>query len=1142
MTAARTIPENVRRRQIDAADPERSIFVSANAGSGKTHVLAQRVINLLLGGEDPAKMLCITFTKAAAANMAKRVFDTLAAWTALDDKTLDARITASTGKPSGPAQRARARRLFATALETPGGLKVQTIHAFCTRLLHQFPFEANVAASFDVLDDTATAQMLNDLTLQVMLEAAAEPDGALGRALATAITSAADVTFKELIAEAIGKRDLIESWVDRTGGLDAAVAELNRMFGLKAADTVQSVETEYLASSPVPAAEWPDLIAALAASRNSSDRKHAERLVAAQRATGRDKVELYIDVFCTDTRKGRDSVVTNSFATAQPQWAERLIAEQERVCALVAKEFAVKARDRSAALLTVAETVIERYRKERDRRGLLDYEDLIDKVLRLFRDQSAKWVLYKLDLGINHVLVDEAQDTSPKQWDIIRAIVEEFLPGGSRDNTRRTVFVVGDEKQSIFSFQGAEPRAFAENREHFRKLHERSDTPFGVEKLEYSFRSGAFLLQAVDTVFRRPEAFRGLTSDPGWTVHQALPDAAPGEVEIWDLVAPDEKDAGKEGWDAPFDKTTETSPAIKLARRIARTVKQWCARGTRPHEVLILVRQRGALFEAIIRALKRENIAVAGADRLVLTEHIAIMDLLVLGDALLLPEDDLALATVLKSPLFGLSDEQLFALAYGRKGPLRAVLRAKAAEDATFAKASAALDELADKARTLPPFAFYAHVLGALNGRKRFLERLGVEAADPLDEFLNLALDYERRETASLQGFLAWVRAAQSEIKRDMEIARDEVRVMTVHGAKGLEAKNVILADSTTTRPEGAYPPRLLTAPIAGAAHGAEALIWAVAKDKDAGPMADARTRALEAARDEYRRLLYVAMTRAAERLIVCGTKGERKAPEGCWHQLVRDALAGDCVSEPADDGDGDVLRYRKGEAAEPARASVGAPVEKVSLPAWLTTQAPAEKPALHSVTPSSAGADESARPAAAGVAAALLRGALAHRLLQSLPDLPPERRAKAAEDFLARRGKELAEAERKAIAGEVMGLIADTRFAPLFSPGSRAEVPIVGKVDIGGKVFRVSGQIDRLAVTQNAVLLADFKTNRPAPRRIEEVPPSYVRQLALYRAVLARLYPGKAIRAAVIWTEVPDIMELSAAALDVALRQVKPA
>jgi ATP-dependent helicase/nuclease subunit A len=560
----------------------------------------------------------------------------------------------------------------------------------------------------------------------------------------------------------------------------------------------------------------------------------------------------------------------------------------------------------------------------------------------------------------------------------------------------------------------------------------------------------------------------------------------------------------------------------------------------RPYDVLILVRQRGALFEAVIRALKREGVAVAGADRLVLTEHIAVMDLMVLGDALLLPEDDLALATVLKSPLFGLNDEQLFTLAHGRKAPLRASLRAKAGDDPMFAEAARKLDDLAVKARKLHPFAFYAHVLGALGGRRHFLERLGVEAADPLDEFLNLALDYERRQTASLQGFLNWVRAAQSEVKRDMEMARDEVRVMTVHGAKGLEAKNVILADSTTTRPEGAYPPRLLTAPIPGAAPDAAALIWGAAKDKDAGPMAEARTQALDAARDEYRRLLYVAMTRAAERLVVCGTKGEKKIPEGCWHQLVRDALEAECVREPADDGSGEVLRYRKGEApAAPVKSEARA-AKDIAPPPWLARNVAPEKPALRSVTPSSAMGEETSRPrAAAGVKAALLRGALTHRLLQALPDIAAARRTKAMDDFLAKRGKELPAEERNALASKATSLLGNTRFAALFAPGSRAEVPIVGKVQTGGENYRVSGQVDRLAVTADAVLIADFKTNRPVPRI---VPPGYVRQLALYRAVLAKLYPGKAVRCALIWTEIPDLMELSDEALDAALAQITPA
>ena len=776
--------------------------------------------------------------------------------------------------------------------------------------------------------------------------------------------------------------------------------------------------------------------------------------------------------------------------------------------------------------------MIDRYAREKERRALLDYDDLIDKTLALFENVAAAWVLYKLDLGIDHILIDEAQDTSPKQWQIVRAIASEFMPGGSRPNVRRTLFAVGDEKQSIFSFQGAAPRAFDEMRREFERLFTRAELGWKHLRFHHSFRSGANVLGSVDRVFRAPDVYVSVTADEiGIPEHQPLPDAAPGLVELWPLIEPAERKE-IEGWDAPFDTESELSPRVRLAQKIAVHVRLWTQRGLKPGAVLVLVRQRGPLFEAIIGALKRAGVPVAGADRLVLTEHIAVMDLMALADCLLLADDDLALASVLKSPLFGLTEEQLFELAWQRKGSLRNSLRDKSG-DVLFGAVAAELDRLGEHARRLPPFAFFAEVLGARRARQKFLARLGPEANDALDEFLNLALDYETRETPSLQGFLAWLRAAKAEVKRDMEMARDEVRVMTVHGAKGLEAGTVILAD-TTTPPTGPHDPRLL--PLKDGA-----LAWATARADDVPEMAEARHRAHQDARDEYRRLLYVAMTRAAERLVVCGTQGVNKIPDGCWYQLVGDALSEECAREPADDGDGEVLRYRKQEAPPAAKPEPPTPpVAAMALPAWLTHPAPPEKPALHSVTPSSAAEEDVGRPAAsAGLGVALLRGALTHRLLQALPDIAPERREQAAAEFLARRGEDLTPTEREAIAGEVMRLIDDKRFAPLFAPGSRAEVPIVGKLTIGGENFRVSGQIDRLAVTAEAVLLADFKTNRPVPR---QVPQAYVRQLALYRAVLARLYPERPVRAALIWTEIPEIVELSGEALDAALTQITPA
>ena len=1157
MNTPRTIQPDVSRVQIDAADPDVSAFVSANAGSGKTHVLAQRVINLLLRGVDPAKILCITFTKAAAANMANRVFGTLADWTALDDDALSKKIEQSTGRPASAAQRIQARRLFASALETPGGLKVQTIHAFCTRLLHQFPFEANVAARFTVLDEATTTQTLDKLLLEVLLEASADTESALGKALQTAIVVAADQTFKDVINDAIFERDAIGAWIERAGSVEAAIAELSKNFGLSPDDTRETVEQEFFAHSLIPESEWPALVEFLATSEKKTDTDLIDIMRSIHALTGRERVLAYLKLFCTAKLEPRANVLTPTFAKANPEWNTRLRTEQDRVCQLLARERAIAARDRTGALVTIAAEVIKRYGQEKERRALLDYDDLIDKTIDLFARSSAAWVLYKLDLGIDHVLIDEAQDTSPKQWSIVTTIVSEFLPGGARPNVKRTVFAVGDEKQSIFSFQGAAPRAFDDMRRLFARQFDQPEQGWRDLKFRTSFRSGPSVLDSVDQVFRTSDIFSSVTTDTvGIPKHESLPDAAPGLVELWPLIKPaDRKEM--EGWDAPFDTESEVSPRVLLARKIAAQVKRWMAQRLKPKDLLVLVRQRGPLFAAIIRALKTADIPVAGADRLVLTEHIAVMDLMALADALLLPDDDLALASVLKSPLFGLNEQQLFDIAWNRKGSLRDSLRAKAPDDLMLSAANSTLDDLAGASRRLTPFDFFAHVLGATRGRQKILARLGPEANDALDEFLNLALDYETRQTPSLQGFVAWLRAARAEVRRDMEMARDEVRVMTVHGAKGLEANTVILAD-TTTPPGGPRDPRLLTleiahdpekwAPVFGQDHAQNkktALVWGTARANDVGPMSDARTKAQQEARDEYRRLLYVAMTRAAERLVICGTQGKNKIPDGCWYQLVDNALAPHCEVEAADDGDGDVLRYRKGEpqpaAASSAAAKVAAP--KIDLPPWLTVNAALDRAALRTITPSSVEDDDAARAnVPAGSATALLRGSLVHRLMQSLPDIPAERRRKTAEDYLARRGADLPGEERARLVEEVMLILEDPRFYECYGPDSRAEVPIVGRIEIGGKTVRVSGQIDRLAVTQTSVLIADFKTNRPAPKRIGDVPQTYVRQLALYRAVLAKLYPEKTIRAALVWTEVPDLMELSPELMDAALAGINPA
>jgi ATP-dependent helicase/nuclease subunit A len=1128
MNTPREIPPAVTARQIEASDPHHSAFVAANAGSGKTHVLAQRVIRLLLSGIDPARILCITFTKAAAANMANRVFDELRKWTRLDDARLDAAMQAAGVSPPSAALRQRARQLFALALETPGGLKVRTIHAFCTQLLHLFPFEANVAARFEVLDEATEAQLLEQLSLGVMLQAAVEPDSPLGQALAAAVLAAADVTFRELVRETIRKRDVLVPWVEAAGGVPQAMRELSQALGIQPEETMREIDAMFFNDSVISASEWTAIAAAFSQG-STTDKDQSARFAALGKLAGTDRLEVYFDIFCTDKQeKKRARLATKTIQNNEPDLYARLSREQDRVWALIEHRRTIETRDRSVALFTIAYAVIERFRAEKNRRGLLDYQDLIDKTLELLNNVSAAWVHYKLDRGIHHLLIDEAQDTSPKQWAIIKALTGEFFTGLGAHDRPRTVFAVGDEKQSIFSFQGAVPTEFANNRDHFARAHRDAEMKFVFTEFKHSFRSGPNVLEAVDAVFKPEAARAGLTAGGDAPVHEALPGAVPGLVEIWELEKSDEVEA-KKGWAAPLDKQTITSGTVRLARRIAGSVAAWRAQGRLARDVLILVRRRGALFEAIIRALKNRGIPVAGADRLMLAEHIAVMDLMTLADALLLPEDDLALATVLKSPLFSLNDDDLFKLAWNRKGSLLAALRAQRPDVAQE------MERIGQAARSETPFTFYAGLLGARGLRRKILARLGHEAADALDEFLNLALDYERRETPSLQGFVTWLRDAQAEVKRDMELARDEVRVMTVHGAKGLEAPIVVLAD-TTTPAEGWHPPRLLPLSAKDAAPGP--IVWATSKIKDTGPMAAARERVLGGARDEYRRLLYVAMTRAIDHLVVCGIDTIRKAPAGCWYELARGALEPLCVKEKADYGDAEVLRYRK-TPDRAARAEQGELdlTPAVVLPSWLTRIADTAIERRTTIKPSGFVDDPVVAESVARSQArerAIARGLAIHRLMQSLPGVPADRRADAAALFLARQ-KKFDSAESSGIVQQVLAVLADPRFAALFGPGSRAEVSITGRLH--GRP--VAGQVDRLVVTPEEVLIADYKSNRPPPKSLGDALEkygSYVKQLALYRDVLKRLYPGRAVRAALLWTETPELMEIPPKALEEAL------
>ncbi|HUN50608.1 MAG TPA: double-strand break repair helicase AddA [Candidatus Sulfotelmatobacter sp.] len=1120
-----------RRRQQSAADPTRSVWVSANAGAGKTHVLVDRALRLMLAGTRPEAILCLTFTKAAAAEMANRLHRVLSEWATADDVALGEKLRDLTGRPAAKSALAPARRLFAETLDAPGGLRIQTIHAFCQSLLGRFPLEAGVPPHFQVMDERSARELAEAARGDLLIEAARADGGDLAVALDRIVPLVDEAAFAELMQTLVGQRGRLRVILRHHGDDVARVIEATRAaLGLGPDETVPQLLAQAGEDANFAAADLARAAAALDGG-GKSDRERAAVIRAwlADRPMRAANFESpYMSAYLTQKLEPRATLITQAGRKADEGAAAILLAEQSRLLAVLQKLRAARIAGATAALWHIGAALILRYEAAKARAALLDYDDLILRTRDLLQKEgTAPWVLYKLDGGIDHILVDEAQDSSPEQWSVIAKLAEEFFSGAGAREADRTIFAVGDEKQSIYSFQGADPAAFAAMRRHFAGRVTAAAT-FQTIELALSFRSTAPVLAAVDAVFGRAEAAAGV-SGAARVQHVLHRVGAAGLVELWPTEKPAPA-ADPDPWDAPLDQVAEDSPMARLARRIADTIAAWlrdgerlpsAGRPIRPGDVLVLVRRRNAFVEQMVRELKKRGIPVAGADRMVLTEQLAVMDLIALGRFVLLPDDELNLATVLKGPLFGFDDTLLYELAYGRDGGLWTVLQRRRAERAEFAAACDELVALRARADYTPPYEFYAELLGERGGRRRLLARLGREADDPVDEFLNLALTYQRAHAPSLEGFLHWLQAGETEVKRDMEQGRDEVRVMTVHGAKGLEANIVFLPD-TCTVPDGRLDSRLLWQPDGDP----PLFFWPVRTANDDATVASARRHARVRRLEEYRRLLYVAMTRARDRLYVCGFEGKTARPVDCWYELVRVALEPLAEKIPRDE-ESCLLRLQSPQTAPPQQ-DAAAPVDDAAvfaLPGWARRAMPTEPSPPQPLVPSRPEAEEPAvrSPLGTDDGRRFRRGRLIHRLLQSLPDLPAGERAAAAARFLARDDHALDDAAQKAIAAEVLRLIEHPALAPLFGPGSRAEVPIAGLVGN----HAVSGQIDRLVVCADKVLLVDFKSHRPAPDRLADVPSIYLKQMAYYRSALAGIYPGHVIESFIIWTEEPRIMQL---------------
>ena len=1112
--------------QRRAAEPTRSVWVDANAGTGKTRVLTDRVLRLLLAGAPPASILCLTFTKAAAGEMAGRVVEKLAQWATMDDDALDAELEALEARPAGARLHARARGLHDAVLALANGLAIMTVHSLAQQLLRRFPLEAGVPASFEVIDDRSRGELLDEARERVL--AAAGRDTGLADDLALLAAHAADSTLLAAVDALVAER---RRWVearDGAGGLDAVLATLAASLdvdvGESAADSVAAICAEQgLDRGALDAAA--DRLAA-AAQKNRREAAAAIRAWLDADPSAREALlPRYRAALATfdETReppgwRPNGKLVTEKLEREAPDAAAAIAAEVERLDRLTARERAHRTYRRTAALLRTADRVLEAFERSKAQAAVLDFDDLLLKARALLASPGAgDWVRFKLDQAYTHILVDEAQDTNALQWGIVELLADEVFAGeATRPAGGRTLFVVGDAKQSIYRFQGADPEATAAVRARLEERARAGGLPFDAVALTRSFRSSQAVLDVVDAVLDEDEVKALLGDAPR---HHAFTTTRGGRVELWPLEPAPETAEARDPFEVPPKGDVEDRSDRRLARRIALELRRHLDAGTalpgsgrklRAGDVLVLLRKRDPLLEPLVRAFKQADVPVVGADRIALTSHLAVQDLMALGEAVLLPENDFALACALKSPLFGLDEDRLFRLAHHRAPgqSLHQAWREAAATDGELARLWRRYRRWQRLADFVPAYEFYLRVLGGAVGddpgrafaaRSAFLRRFGPQAAEPLDAFVDQALAYEQGHAATLQGFLDWLGRGEEDLKREAAAGGDGVRVLTVHGAKGLEAPVVILADAGPRNPP--RPDHLLWT------HDPALPLWRPAK-ADATPLslaARARERHGEAADDL--RLLYVAATRASEWLIVAGAEAKRTAANTSWHARLDAALG---RLEAATSGEGFRV-YATGVAAPPP-AAPAAVAAGLPPPACLARPAPpAHRPRLRRPSDAVTAGD---RPGAAERRDALTVGTQVHRLLERLPPVAAGEREAVLDQALAA-SAELDDALQARVRRQVLATLARPELAPLFGADAWAEQPVVGEVE--GE--RIVGTVDRMAIVGDELWLADFKTGRP-PAAGEPMPEPYARQLAAYARLLRPLFADLAVRPRLVWCE----------------------
>jgi len=1164
--------------QERASNPEYSVWVGASAGTGKTKVLTDRVLRLLLPRADgrpgtaPGRIVCLTFTKAAANEMSLRINKKLGEWAVMDTdhndpkKSLRAILESLLNYPPTDAHITAAKKLFAQVIDSAVGIQIMTIHSFCQSVLGRFPVEAGLQPDFTLIEEGQASDLMSAAISSVIERAQSDQsaDSALSQAINTVISEIDQAMFQSLLHQIYQEKNQLHGLIEAYGSVEAIYANMCALLDIKAGEAVETCMQAFCASDIPNEPSLKHVAELMLEDKGKLAPVRASSMLAWFGMMPEMRYEMFGE-YKSAYLTASGTIHMKSFPPAaikklDPSAEVVLLQEAERILDIEDKIKCIKSAALTRDMLHIGVAVIEQYNAMKKARGVLDYDDLINYTMHLLtgkshgfsdlkgvdRSQVMPWILYKMDQGIDHILVDEAQDTNPEQWQIIEALSDEFFVGlSARDDVLRTSFTVGDIKQSIYGFQRAAPDEF----KRMQGLMDQKIKTAGLINenvhLDISFRSTESVLKAVDLVFAETQMEKAVMEEG--VRHEPFRQGQAGHVELWPVFETD-KPEQRDFWDPPVTVHEYSTGSSALAKSIAERIRNELnqksflsshGRAVQPKDYMILVRTRTAFVEQVMRALKSLNVPVSGADRMILKDQLAVQDCLSLVRFCLFPEDDLTLAEVLKSPFLSWNEEELFSLAYRRKGTLWQEVcnfdvekinnipeGAPCVDDNKREAARDYLSRLIGRARTMGAYEFLSFILTQhcpvddQSGLRAICKRLGEDAFDPLQELLNAAQKFSHENIDHLQVFVDEQERKTTQLKREMEDASNQVRIMTVHGSKGLQAPIVILPDT-----------------MGGGANKIDRLLWpektdlnfplfSSRKDNDPEIYRKAYEMRLKQEQDESYRQLYVAMTRATDRLYIGGYTKTKKQNEDAWYFKILEAIQRYDGAQELDDG---TLVISNPQTTDPDKVEKeGKAADDVkTMPEWLFSEVGEEplppRPLVPS-RPSEEDEDIVMSPLLAGQEKRFVRGNITHKLLEFLPDLHKGSQVNAAQKFVSKQVSDFSSEVRESIVQEVLDIIHHPEYSPFFAKGSMAEVPVTGLMD-DNRI--VSGQIDRLVIDDNDIWIVDYKTNRPPPVDPANIPSVYRKQLKAYKDTIQEIYPKHTIHCGILWTDGPRFVRL---------------